>query len=102
MRGYAVGIGSYEGNLGHNLPSVFADYFRTMPLDWVFVLGYPITEPYWTTVKVGGVPKDVLIQVFERRALTYTPSNSPAFRVEMGNVGQHYFRWRYGTSPWER
>jgi hypothetical protein len=29
------------------------------------------------------------------RVLTYTPSNPVAFRVEMGNVGQHYFAWRY-------
>jgi hypothetical protein len=102
MRRYDQRIGVHNENLGHNIPAVFADYFRTMPLDWVFVLGYPITEPYWATVKVGGVPKDVLVQVFERRTLTFTPSNAPAFRVEMGNVGQHYFRWRYGTSPWER
>jgi hypothetical protein len=33
--------------------------------------------------------------------LTYTPSNPAAFRVEMGNVGQHYFRWRYNAAPWE-
>jgi polysaccharide biosynthesis protein PslG len=102
MRGYNVRVAAHDPNLGHNMPGVFTDYFRSMPLDWVFVLGYPITEPYWTTVKVGGVSRDVLIQIFERRALTYTPSNAPAFRVEMGNVGQHYFRWRYGSSPWER
>jgi hypothetical protein len=36
-----------------------------------------------------------LFQAFERRMLTYTPSNSPAFRVEMGNVGRHYYQWRY-------
>jgi hypothetical protein len=71
-------------------------------LDWVFVLGYPITEPYWASVKVGGQSKDVLIQVFERRVLTYTPSNAAQYRVEMGNVGQHYWRWRYGTAPWEK
>ena len=39
--------------------------------------------------------KDVLVQAFERRVLTFTPTNSPAFQVEMGNVGQHYYRWRY-------
>ena len=102
MRSYGIQIGAYDGNLGHNIPAVFTDYFRTMPLDWVFVLGYPISEPYWATVNVGGQAKDVLIQVFERRALTYTPGNGPAFRVEMGNVGQHYFRWRYGATPWQQ
>jgi hypothetical protein len=101
-RRYDVRIGSHDPNLQHNIPAVFAEYFRTLPLDWVFVMGYPITEPYWTTVRVGGVEKDVLVQVFERRALTYTPSNDAAFRVEMGNVGQHYFRWRYGIAPWQQ
>ena len=61
-----------------------------------FVSGLPITEPYWTRVLVGGQPRDVLLQCFERRCLTYTPSNPAAWRVEMGNVGRHYYRWRYG------
>jgi len=63
--------------------------------DWLFVIGYPTTDPFWTKVKVGGVEKDVMFQAFERRILTYTPSNDPAFRVEMGNVGRHYYQWRY-------
>ena len=61
-----------------------------------FATGYPITEAYWAQVKVGGQVKDVLIQCFERRCLTYTPSNPPGWQVEMGNVGWHYARWRYG------
>lgn len=61
-----------------------------------FVVGLPITEAYWTTTTVGGAPKPVLVQAFERRVLTYTPSNPDAFKVEMGNVGQHYVAWRYG------
>jgi len=59
-----------------------------------FATGLPITEPYWATVKVGGAYRDVLVQCFERRCLTYTPSNPPEWRVEMGNVGQHYLAWR--------
>ncbi len=39
--------------------------------------------------------KRVLIQAFERRVLTYTPDNLAEYRVEMGNVGQQYYRWRY-------
>ncbi|MGI8691197.1 MAG: S8 family serine peptidase [Thermomicrobiales bacterium] len=61
-----------------------------------FVVGLPITEAYWTTATVGGVAKTVLVQAFERRVLTYTPSNPDPFKVEMGNVGQHYVAWRYG------
>ncbi|HEX6288105.1 MAG TPA: family 10 glycosylhydrolase [Herpetosiphonaceae bacterium] len=98
---YGVRNTVYNNELGHNIPNVFADYFKTLPVDWVFALGYPITEPYWARVSVGGQPRDVLIQVYERRVLTYTPANAAQYRVEMGNVGQHYWRWRYGSAPWE-
>jgi hypothetical protein len=60
-----------------------------------FATGLPITEAYWTTVQVGGTPKQVLLQCFERRCLTYTPSNEPGWQVEAGNVGLHYRDWRY-------
>ncbi len=60
-----------------------------------FATGRPITEPYWANVLVGGTPKLVLVQCFERRCLTYTPDNAPEWRVEMGNIGQHYYEWRY-------
>ncbi len=99
---YGVQNVEYNRELGHNIPNVFRDYQRSLPLDWVFVLGYPITEPYWARVKVGGRQQDVLIQVYERRVLTYTPANPVQYRVEMGNVGQHYWRWRYNSAPWEK
>jgi hypothetical protein len=98
---YKVANARYNPELGHNIPNVFTGYLDEMPLPWVFVMGYPITEPYWTRAGIGGQATDVLVQIFERRVLTYTPSNPAAFRVEMGNVGQHYFRWRYNAAPWE-
>jgi len=61
--------------------------------------GLPITEPYWTTVRLGGTPTKVLVQCFERRCLTYTPGNEPTWQVEAGNVGQHYYAWRYEQEP---
>ena len=61
-----------------------------------YATGLPISGAYWANVKVGGAQTDVLIQVFERRVLTYTPGNSPGWQVEAGNVGLHYFNWRYG------
>jgi hypothetical protein len=61
-----------------------------------FAVGLPITEPYWTKAIVGGKSRDVLMQAFERRLLTYTPANPDNFKVEMGNVGAAYVRWRYG------
>jgi sugar lactone lactonase YvrE len=60
-----------------------------------FATGRPITEAYWANVKVGGNYQDVLMQCFERRCLTYTPGNPEGFIVEAGNVGQHYYSWRY-------
>lgn len=108
---------SYNGPagtmVGYNIPSAFWD-FMTQPglieqsgaevtadplFDWIFVLGYPIADPVWAQVKLQGATQWVLIQPFERRVLTYTPSNPAAWRVEMGNIGQHYYRWRYATTP---
>jgi hypothetical protein len=60
-----------------------------------YLTGYPITEAFWTETKVDGTIKSVLLQCFERRCLTYTPDNPDGWRVEFGNVGQHYYDWRY-------
>jgi hypothetical protein len=108
-------IAGFEPNLKHNIPDRFLDFliqFGTVYVDgqfvdnqpvfqpWQLVMGFPITEPYWTRAVVAGRPQWVLVQLYERRALTFTPANPPGFQVEMGNVGQHYFRWRYrDTSP---
>jgi hypothetical protein len=27
--------------------------------------------------------------------MTYTPNNPAEWQVEQGNIGMHYFRWRY-------
>ena len=64
-----------------------------------YATGYPITEAYWTTVELAGTPVVLLVQCFERRCLTYTPDNAEGWQVEAGNVGQHYYRWRYGETP---
>ncbi len=66
-------------------------------VDVNYITGRPISEAYWSWVKVGGTYMDVLIQCFERRCLTYTPDNEPAWQVEAGNVGQHYYTWRYNS-----
>lgn len=96
--GYAT-YGTYVPTTGHNIASVFEDYFETLPLDWTEAVGLPITEPYWAVVKVEGRDRWVLIQAFERRLLTFTPSNPSGWQVEMGNVGRHYYTWRYGIEP---
>ncbi|MCX2728096.1 S8 family serine peptidase [Thermomicrobium sp. 4228-Ro] len=110
---YGVRAGPLVPETGHRIASVFWDFLQrrdTVYADGAFqtdqlfsplfaVTGFPITEAYWTRAKVGGVERDVLVQCFERRCLTYTPDNPPGWRVEFGNVGQHYYRWRYGRLP---
>lgn len=98
---------------GLGIPKVFWDYMNqpgtvveggnrvtaTPLIDWRYVIGEPLTEAYWVFIKVGGVDRGVLMQAFERRVLTFTPTNEPSFQVEMGNIGRHYFEWRYGVRP---
>ena len=54
-------------------------------------------RPTGPTSRSAGPSRDVLMQCFERRCLTYTPGNPAGWQVEAGNVGQHYYRWRYDT-----
>lgn len=100
----------FVAQTGYNIPQVFWSFLNARGtvyeaggyrsgtlIDWLAALGYPISDPYWTTVKVGGVPRQVLVQPFERRVLTYDPANPVGWQVEMGNVGRHYYLWRYGS-----
>ena len=109
---YNVTLGDFDPVLKHNIAAVFSAFFaRQGPvyedgavrqgtiMDAMATVGRPLTEPVWVRAKVRGVEQDVLVQAFERRVLTYTPSNPAAFQVEMGNVGLHYYRWRYGRDP---
>jgi sortase (surface protein transpeptidase) len=103
-------IAYFEKATGHNVPKVFWDYLNstgpvrngvgnvTRPLmdPWVFAMGLPISDAYWANVKIEGKMQDVLIQAFERRVLTYAPGLPAGWQVQMGNIGQHYYEWRYG------
>ena len=97
-----------RGENNHGVAKAFVDFMQQQGLvyeggryvrgqlyDPLFVFGLPVTGAYWVKTKVGGKEVPVLFQAFERRVLTYNPANPPAFRVEMGNVGQHYYQWRY-------
>ncbi|MFL5732419.1 MAG: hypothetical protein ACJ78Q_04390 [Chloroflexia bacterium] len=101
---YAV----YEPTTGHNIPDVFWRFLKQKGLvyqngryaedtivDWLFAMGYPITEPYWVKISVSGQERWVLMQAFQRRILTYSPYNPQGWQVEMGNVGRAYYEWRY-------
>ncbi len=106
-------IGAYQGETGHNIAKVFEDFKNlrgatTEPISGarlenqpvytanptINVFGYAVTEPFWVKTKVAGVERTVLVQLFQRRVLTYNPALSGQ-KVEMGNLGQHYYKWRY-------
>jgi len=99
-------------DIDHTVASVFWDFMNSsgtvyedgqyveanLFVNPFYATGYPISEAYWANVKVAGTEQDVLIQCFERRCLTFTPGNLDGWKVEAGNVGQHYFRWRYDSA----
>jgi hypothetical protein len=102
----------YDDVTGHNVPAIFADWSRQQGLvlvtgrlvagqviDPLYVLGRPITEAYWAEVNIRGVPTVILVQLYERRALTFNPQNPPGWQVEMANVGRAYYDWRYAEGP---
>lgn len=92
-----------------NIPDVFWDYMNQdgpvsdeqgkpsteRVFDWLYVMGYPITEAYWVRALIAGKERMVLVQLFQRRAISYVPDFPEGWRVQMGNVGQHYYGWRY-------
>ena len=95
----AARYGYYEPTLGHNIADVFWRWLGTQPVDWVYAVGYPLSEPYWTNAVIGGENVWVLVQAFERRVLTFVPTAPAAWQIEAGNVGRHYYEWRYGEPP---
>lgn len=103
-------VSAYSDVLGHNIPKAFDDFLNLKGMvnlngtvvdnqllaNRIFVMGYPISEPYWARVKIQGVYADVMFQMYERRSLAYIPSLQQGWQVQMGNVGAHYSRWLYG------
>jgi Tol biopolymer transport system component len=102
-------IAYFEPGTRHNIPEIFWGFLNASgPISetgqivnkrlidpWFYASGLPISDAYWTRVKIAGAFQDVMIQAFERRVLTYVPTNVPGFQVEMGNIGLHYYDWRY-------
>lgn len=108
----AATFAKYIPETGHNIPQVFYTYLtkddviyvnghttQGRVMDWIYTMGYPISEAYWTRTTIAGIEQWVLVQPFERRVLTYVPNNPAGWQVEQGNVGRHYYRWRYGAEP---
>jgi hypothetical protein len=113
LAAYGATAAQYVPETGHNVASVFWAFMNSTGVVYkggqfvddllfpnpFYATGFPITEAFWAQVKVAGTYKDVLMQCFERRCLTYTPDNPDGWKVEAGNVGQHYYTWRYGSLP---
>ncbi|RLT30582.1 MAG: hypothetical protein DWI55_07665 [Chloroflexi bacterium] len=111
----AARIGFYAATTGHNIPQVFYEYLTSADViyvngrsqrgalmdNWVATMGYPLSEAYWTKSQINGIEQWVMVQPFERRVLTYVPNNPAGWQIEQGNVGRHYYRWRYGVDPTE-
>jgi hypothetical protein len=111
--GYGVGTSRWVPETGHWVASPFWEFMNSEGIIWVggdlardalfpdpfYATGFPITEAYWARVLLKDIPTDVLVQCFERRCLTYTPDNPAGWEVEAGNVGLHYYIWRYGEDP---
>jgi len=88
-------ISAYDSTTQHNVLGVFADFRSKVGLASV---GLATSEPFRTTVMIAGTPQSIIAQVFERRVLTYNNNNADPFKVEFGNIGQHYYTWRYVTN----
>jgi V8-like Glu-specific endopeptidase len=113
LSSYSVSAVYFVPETGHSIASPFWEFMNSsgpvfedgvisvneLFLNPFYATGFPLTEPYWATVNIDGEPRLVLVQVFERRVLTYTPGNPPGWQVEAGNVGIHYFLWRYVMYP---
>ncbi|MDQ2784636.1 MAG: hypothetical protein M3Y58_06500 [Chloroflexota bacterium] len=87
-------ISMYDATTQHNVLGLFADFRARVGLASV---GLARSEPFRTTVKIAGTPQSIIAQVFERRVLTYNNNNPDPFKIEFGNIGQHYYAWRYPT-----
>jgi hypothetical protein len=112
---YGVTDAHFDEVTEHNIASVFWDFMNSQTIIYedgeyveddlflnpYYAVGRPHTEAYWAWVTVDHVEQDVLIQCFERRCLTYTPGNPEGWEVESGNIGQHYYAWRYHEIPAE-
>jgi hypothetical protein len=101
----------YEAATKHNIPDVFWSFLNLngkvmndngqevmarLNDPYFYATGYPIADAYWASVKIEGkAGTPVLIQPYQRRVLTYVPSAPEGFKVQMGNIGQHYYDWRY-------
>ena len=106
---HGVVAGPIDSGTGHRIASVFNDFLSSTGLVWegeeliaeplftepLVMTGRPIMEAYWVSIYIAGERHDVLLQCFEWRCMTFTPSNPKNWQVEFTNTGAHYFGWLF-------
>ena len=100
----------YEPQTGRNIPKIFWDFLNAsgpiyvngqaaegkLNQPWFVASGLPVTDAYWANVRIAGTAARRADSGFPARVLTYIPDyDGSPFNVQMGNVGQHYYDWRY-------
>jgi len=95
----AITVAEYDDVTGHNVAAPFADWVARQSFPAAWLIGRPLTEPYWHDTLLDGEPTRVLIQAFERRILTWTPGQPAGWEVESNNAGLHYREWRGLSQP---
>jgi hypothetical protein len=100
-------LSKFFADTGHNVPDITWQWMnrniqtldkqtvKTEQYNWLKEIGYPVSEPYWIKVPIGGKMTDIMVQAFQRQIITYNPNNKAPFNFEKANVGAHYMNWRY-------
>ena len=108
-----VTIGYFEQTSHHNIAAPFWDFLNaTGPVqnpagqtvtgslaEWQYLVGFPMTEPYWITANFGGTSQEVVIQLFQRRVLIFNPAAPAGKQVDFTDVGRDWYNWQYGPPP---
>ncbi|MEI2617896.1 MAG: hypothetical protein V9F06_09730 [Thermomicrobiales bacterium] len=92
-------LGRYDPQTGHNVPAITDGWLAAAPLGALSPLeavGRPISEPYWIDSGKGPIGLS-LVQLFERRAIVYTPGLPEGERFTVTSAGRHYYQWRYSA-----
>ncbi len=94
-----VVVGEYDAVTQRNIATPFVAWRDAQGFVENYLLGHPLTEPYWVDTLVDGVPKRLLVQAFERRVLVYDPAQPEGTQVDSTDVGIHYRLWRNLAQP---
>jgi lipoprotein-anchoring transpeptidase ErfK/SrfK len=78
---------------GYIVPPYFWQYLQRsdlFPGGWLHDAGLPLSDIFPALVFKEGVPRQVIMQPFERVVLTYDALNPVEWQLEQGNIGYDY------------